>query len=271
MADGGAGANSWREERERQKKEIEEEVRRIEEERLRREAERQERFNSIYPPPPNVGYPVGGPNLEIGKKYYLRRGIPLNRARGLGLDMHWGVSSLPKHHILSRVKSKKKEKNYEGFNRVESWLNTAPSDLHRYAITTSTYFDEPWRSWGYREPRRHPEWMNRNEYYTVAGETYNATKPVHRPHIAAAKIQGTWRRKTAKRNIFNRAARPPRTLGPENTGGELYKLWERKFREAHPEVGSGVQVPLPSAFYEFTSPPKPSLHPGGGSTRKQRR
>ncbi len=57
-----------------------------------------------------------------------------------------------------------------------------------------------------------------------------------KPNRAARKIQNFLKRKTAKRQMFERSARPPGTLGPNNTGGEVYKLWEQKFYEKHPYV-----------------------------------
>jgi hypothetical protein len=46
---------------------------------------------------------------------------------------------------------------------------------------------------------------------------------------AGAKISNFLVRKTAKQGLRNFAMRPPGTTGPENTGGELYKLWASKW------------------------------------------
>ena len=48
------------------------------------------------------------------------------------------------------------------------------------------------------------------------------------------KATGHMYKKNAARKLFEPmlaySARPPRTMGPENEGGRVYKLWERKFQ-----------------------------------------
>lgn len=45
---------------------------------------------------------------------------------------------------------------------------------------------------------------------------------------AANTISKSMRGHFGKKWLTERAARPPGTLGPNNTGGELYKLWEKQ-------------------------------------------
>jgi len=53
---------------------------------------------------------------------------------------------------------------------------------------------------------------------------------------AGSKISNFLVRKTAKQGIRNLAARPPGTMGPNNTGGELYKLWKSKAANRWPKT-----------------------------------
>ena len=46
---------------------------------------------------------------------------------------------------------------------------------------------------------------------------------------AGSKITNAAQRYLIKKSLRERAARPPGFLGPENTGGELYKLWSSKW------------------------------------------
>lgn len=50
----------------------------------------------------------------------------------------------------------------------------------------------------------------------------------HTENRSAPVIQKFMREKFAQKWMRNRAARPPGTEGPNNKGGELYKLWESK-------------------------------------------
>jgi hypothetical protein len=61
----------------------------------------------------------------------------------------------------------------------------------------------------------------------------------HHENRAVPKIQKFMREKFAQKWMRNRAARPPGTEGPNNTGGELYKVWATKAANHWPKTRKG--------------------------------
>lgn len=78
-----------------------------------------------------------------------------------------------------------------------------------------------------------------NVYEMAGPENYaRIVRGYHETHTAP-KIQKFVREKFAKKWLRNRAARPPGTEGPKNTGGELYKLWASKAANRWPKTRRG--------------------------------
>ena len=75
-----------------------------------------------------------------------------------------------------------------------------------------------------------------NEYTMAGPENYARMVRAHHEQYTAPKIQKFVREKFAKKWLRNRAARPPGTLGPNNKGGELYKLWASKAANRWPKT-----------------------------------
>ena len=68
----------------------------------------------------------------------------------------------------------------------------------------------------------------------TTGEEFVAAEEVNT--WAGSKLTRGLQQGYARKMMRNRAARPPGTLGPNNTGGELYKLWQSKAANRWPKT-----------------------------------
>ncbi len=192
--------------------------------------------------PWDLGYMIEGPYLEQGKQYYIQYKIPAER---MGLrNWYYHRGNTPKYYrrgvLTHSVPSEGSEynmypsKNFYFQNVGENPLANKYQGRPFHTFSAKVY-NEPYRS--RNNSLKKQEKRNRGNIFTVRGETYTMKLP-HKLHNAATKIQRSWRQKTAKRALTNLAHRPPGTLGPTNTGGELYKLGAKRFQSHKLEAAS---------------------------------
>ena len=103
-----------------------------------------------------------------------------------------------KKHTVKNIKSK-------------SYLPSGTVEIHTNTLTNK-YGNGMW-SYNIYGPY--------NKYYSVKNQ------PLKRFKNAAQKILP---------HMLAYSARPPKTMGEENTGGLVYKLWEQKVTAAHPNT-----------------------------------